>query len=65
MSLRQILHMDVVPHAGAVRRGIVLAEDADVIPLTQGCFHHQRDQVGFGVVISPMPASVSEPAALK
>ena len=43
--------MDVVPHAGAVRRGVVLAEDADVIPLTQGCFHHQRDQVGFGVVI--------------
>ena len=43
--------MDVVPHAGAVWRGIVLAEDADMLLPSQRRFHHQRDQVGFRLVI--------------
>ena len=32
MALRQVHHMDVIPHAGAVRGGIVVAEDGELLP---------------------------------
>ena len=51
MRLGQVLHVDVIPDAGAVGGGVMIPEDADVIPLAEGGFHHQRDEVGFGVVI--------------
>ena len=44
----QILDVDVVAQAGAVRRRIVLAEDAQRRALTQGGTNHVGNQMGLG-----------------
>ena len=46
----QVHHMDVVPHAGAVPGGIIVAKDADIGPLAVGHLKDQGDQVGFRVM---------------
>src|SRR6185312_1568474 len=46
----EVADVNVVADAGAVRGGVVVAEDGDRGPLAGGGFEHQRDQVAFGLV---------------
>ena len=50
VRLGQVVDMDVVAHTGAVLGGIVVAEDADRLPLLQRHLQDNRNQVGLGVV---------------
>ena len=45
VGLRQIDHVDVVAHAGAVPRGVVVAEDADLGAQAGGRLGHERHEV--------------------
>ena len=36
MALRQVHHMDVIAHSGAVRRGVIIAEHPQVVQLAHG-----------------------------
>ncbi len=47
----QVVDVDVVANAGAVGRGIVVAKNRDVRPLSQGHLQHDRNQVRLGVVV--------------
>ena len=46
MALGQIHHMDIIPDAGAVGSGIVVAENVDLLPLA----HHSLGDIGYQVV---------------
>ena len=46
VALGQVHHVDIIPHAGAVGSGIVVAEDVDLLPLA----HHGLGDVGHQVV---------------
>src|ERR1700730_9878403 len=50
MGLRQIVHMDVVTHTSAVRRGVLVSEDFERRTLTANRFESGRDQVSLGRV---------------
>ena len=51
MSAGQIDDVDVVADARAVGRGIVVAEDHDLLALTERDLQHDRNQMRFGVVV--------------
>lgn len=53
-------HMDVVPHARAVRRGVVGAEQARALAAVQGTEHERKEVVGARVPESRGPALVRE-----
>ena len=44
---RQVFDVDVVPDAGAVGGGIIIAENCNVLPLAERHLQDQRDQVCF------------------
>src|SRR5262249_31051563 len=46
----QVLHMNVVPDAGAIRRWIVGAEDGDGFPLSGSHLKDKRNQVRFRIM---------------
>ena len=50
VGLGQVGNMDVVPDAGAVGGGVVVPEDAHVVPLAVGYLEDNGDQMGLGVV---------------
>ena len=45
MAARQVYNVDVVAHAGAVGRGIVIAKDMDLFQLADCDLGNVRDQV--------------------
>ena len=51
MGIGQITDMDVIANAGAIRRVVVVAEDLQVGSMATHHVEHQRDQVGFRVVL--------------
>ena len=51
VSPGQVHNMDIVPNTGAVRSGIVGAEDGNALPLALSRLEHQRDQMGFGGMV--------------
>ena len=53
VSIDQILHMDIIPHAGAVPGGIVGAVKGETLPLALGDLKNDGDQMGLGPVILP------------
>ena len=65
MGAGQIVDVDVVANAGAVGRGIILAEDLDLLPLPQGHLQHQRNQMRFRIVVFADVARRRCAAALK
>src|ERR1700734_1350311 len=50
MRLRQIVHMNVVANASAVRGGIVLAKDFDVVAPAESHVKNERNDVGLGLM---------------
>ena len=50
MRLAEVLDVDVVADRGAVRRVVVVAEDADLRPPARRRRQHERDEVRLGVV---------------
>src|SRR5260370_12486612 len=57
MCACQVRNMDVIPHAGAVRSGVVSAKDGNGFALAQSDLECQRNQVRLGVMIFPLFAS--------
>ena len=51
VRLGQVVDVDVVADAGAVRRRVVGAEDLDVRPLPERHLEDERDQVRLRVVV--------------
>ena len=51
MGFGQIAHMDVIADAGAIGGGVVVAEDLQVGAAARHHIKHERDQVGFRVVV--------------
>ena len=51
MGLGQVVDVNIVADAGAVRSWIVVAEYRDLLPLAKGDLQHNRNQVRFGRVI--------------
>ena len=51
MGRRQIVDVDVIANAGAVGRGIVVAENRDVFALPERHLQHDRNQVRLGRVV--------------
>ena len=51
MGLHQVPDVNVIPDTGAVGGGVVVAEDAHMVPLAQGTLKDDGDQVGLGVVV--------------
>ena len=51
VGLCQVADMDIIPHAGAIGRGVVVAEDADVLALAEGNLEHQRNEMQLGIMI--------------
>src|SRR3990172_3893248 len=45
--------MNVVAHAGSVRRGVIVSKYDDLFPLTQGHLQYARNQMMLGLVIFP------------
>ena len=65
MRLGQIVHVDVVADAGAVRGRVIRAEDHELLELAVGCLERTRDEVG-GIFIGLADATLgSAPATLK
>ena len=50
MGLGQVGDVDIVPDAGAVLGGVVVAEDGHRLPLAQGHLEDDGDEVGLRVV---------------
>src|SRR3984885_15456285 len=50
MRLRQILHVNVIAHRGAVGRGIVLTENFDAVTPSDSHIKNERNQVGLGLM---------------
>ncbi len=51
MGVREIGHVHIVAHAGAVVRVVVGAEDGNVRPGAVRRLQHQRDEVRFRIVL--------------
>jgi len=51
VSAGQIVDMNVVPEAGAIRRRIVFSKNRHGLPASGRGVNHQRDEVGFRIVI--------------
>ena len=65
MSLGQIEDMNVVANTGAVRGGVVGAEDLDPRAPVLRYLQHTGDEVGLRPMILPRTPVGSAPAALK
>lgn len=50
MGVGQIKHVDIVAHCRSIARVVVIAEDREVRPLTQGNLDRNWDGVGLGLV---------------
>ena len=50
MCVRKVGDVDVVSHASAVRRGIILTENADIVASMVGDLQNYRDKVRLGIV---------------
>src|ERR1700704_4593835 len=51
MRASEITHMNEIADAGAVRGGIVRAENRDIFALSEGHLERQRNQVGLGHMV--------------
>ena len=66
MSGGQVLHMDVVPEARAVRGVVVRTKDGNSIALTQSGLDGQGNEMGFRIMVFPRYFPKRDaPAALK
>jgi hypothetical protein len=50
MCINQIHNMNIIPDAGTVRRRIIGAVDADMLPFSRSCFENKGNEVGLGVM---------------
>ena len=51
VGIGEVLDVDVVSDAGAIRGGIVLAEDLDAGAEAEGDVKQERNEVGFGLMV--------------
>src|SRR5690606_18702088 len=51
VRVAEIVDVDIVANAGAVRRWIVIAEDGDPLPLAQGYLQYDWNQVRLGRMV--------------
>lgn len=65
MGVDEVLHVDVVPDAGAVRRGVVGTEELQAVPPALRHRQDERDEVGLRPVILADGAVRPAPATLK
>src|SRR4051812_8077242 len=65
MGRCQIVYVDVIADACAVRRGIVSAEDFDVFTLPKGDLQDEWDEVRFGIVVFAECAVSSGPRCVE
>ena len=54
---REVVHVDVVAHARAIGRIVVVTEHEQFLALAENCFHHHRDEVR-RVLLEPAEAAL-------
>ena len=65
VGVRQIGHMDVIAHAGAIRGRVIVAEYREAFTFSNCHLEYEWDSMGFRNMNLPISPSGSPPAALK
>ncbi len=65
VRLGQVVDMDVIAHAGAVRRRVIAAEHLDMRPQSHRGEDRERDQMRLGVVVLADRAACIRPGGIE